>query len=75
MDSFNNASRDEDNILDLIYIYMHIKQICSDFNDDDFKLYENAYYWSSNRPQSYEFLVVECCILSNMHFLQSLLEF
>ena len=33
MDSFNNASRDEDKILDQIYI----KQICSDFYYDDFQ--------------------------------------
>ena len=33
LDSFNKASRDEDNILDQI----NIKQICSDLNHDDFK--------------------------------------
>ena len=32
LDSFNNVSRDEDNILDQIYI----KQICPDFYHDDF---------------------------------------
>ena len=33
LDSFNNASRDEDNILDQIYK----KQICSDFYYEDLK--------------------------------------
>ena len=41
-DSFNIASRDEDKILDQIYM----KQICPDFYYDDFfifiTLYENA---------------------------------
>ena len=32
LDTFNNVSRDEDNILDQIYI----KQICPDFYYDDF---------------------------------------
>ena len=32
LDTFNNVSRDEDNILDKIYI----KQICPDFYYDDF---------------------------------------
>ena len=33
LDTFNNESRDEDNISDQIYI----KQICSDFDDEDLK--------------------------------------
>ena len=40
--NINNVSRDEDNILDQIYA----KQICPDFDYDDFifiTLYENAY--------------------------------
>ena len=43
LDTFNNASRDEDNILDQRYK----KPICPDFYYDDFFifiiLYENAY--------------------------------
>ena len=35
-DSFNNVSRDEDNILDQIYI----KKMCSDFYHEDLKLWE-----------------------------------
>ena len=34
LDTFNNVSRDEDNILEQIYI----KQICPDFYYDDFWL-------------------------------------
>ena len=33
LDTFNNVSRDEDNILDRI----HKKQICSDFDHEDLK--------------------------------------
>ena len=72
LDSFSNASRDEDYILDKIYK----NQKCSDFYYDDFKSYDNAYkHWSNTKTQLYDFLVVECCISLNMHFLQSLLEF
>ena len=42
LDSFNNVSRDEDSILDQIYI----RQICSDFYHEDLKFWvieENAY--------------------------------
>ena len=43
LDTFNNVSSDEDNILDQLYT----KQICPDFYYDDFfifiTLYENAY--------------------------------
>ena len=38
LDSFNNVSRDEDNILDQIYI----KQICPDFYYDDLFSLNNA---------------------------------
>ena len=64
MDSFNMVYRDEDSILDQTYQ----KQICSDFYHDD-----NAYIEVALK--FYEFLVVECCISLNMHFLKSLLEF
>ena len=36
LDNFNNVSRDEDNILDQIYI----KQMCSDFYYEDLKFWE-----------------------------------
>ena len=36
LDTFNNVSRDEDNILDQIYI----KQICSDFYYEDLKFWK-----------------------------------
>ena len=36
LDSFNNVPRDEDNILDQIYL----KQMCSDFYYEDLKFWE-----------------------------------
>ena len=36
LDSFNNVSRDEDNILDQIYI----EQMCSECSDEDLKFWE-----------------------------------
>ena len=36
LDTFNNVSRDEDNISDQIYI----KQMCSDFYYEDLKFWE-----------------------------------
>ena len=36
LDSFINVSRDEDNILDQIYI----EQMCSDFSHEDLKFWE-----------------------------------
>ena len=36
LDTFNNVSRDEENILDQIYI----KQMCSDFYYEDLKFWD-----------------------------------
>ena len=72
LDTFNNVSRDEDNILDQIYK----KQICPNFIlmiFDFHNLYENAYYhWIITKTQFYELFLVESCISLNIHFLQSL---
>ena len=60
-DSLNNASRDEDSILDQIFF----KQICLDFYYYIHKfLNKNAYYITYRRnikTQFFEFLVVDCC--------------
>ena len=61
LDSINNASRDEDNILDQIYHNIIRKCILTN--------------WISTKTQYYDFLIVECCISLNMHFLKSLLKF
>ena len=66
LNSFNNTSRDEDNILEQLYQ----KRIFSDFYYNDFK-----FYTCSTIAQFYEILVLECRISLNVYFLQSLLEF
>ena len=69
MDDFNNASRDEDNILDQI----SINQICSYFYYDVLKyLYQyTKKHTNIGVAQNPKFMSSKCCILMhsyNMHF-------
>ena len=69
--SLKKTSRDVDNILYQIY-----KNKCSYYYYNDFNsLQENAYkHYKSTKTQFYEFLIVMCCISSNMNFFQSLFK-
>ena len=75
MDSFNNASRDKDNVVD----ERHIANLFG-FYFENFKF---SYHYTKMYTKIkvvalcvlYEFLVVECCISLNVLFLQSPLEF
>ena len=71
LDSFNNACRVEDSILDQMYE----KQICSDFTYKGLSFVQHltkihTYIRKALKPKC---LVLECCITLDMHFLRLLL--
>ena len=74
LDTLNNVSRDEDNILNQIYkanMWFLLWWFLISMT-----LYKNAcLHWIITKTQFYELFFVESCISLNMYFLQSLSKF